>query len=519
MESANSSPASPTKSSNFNGLSSATLPSLRTRLATAAAVFITSAVLVWFGNGLDPWWPLMWFAPLPLFWFALRSRGRVAALVAFTAWLVGSVSLLQYFLSLQTPFIGWLADFGGLSLSVALGVLIFRALVLRGAIWTGMMVPGAIWVALDWARYWWTPHGTAADLAYTQLEFLPFLQLASITGPWGMTFLLQLVPAAAAVALHLRKSEPRHALRVAATIGGVLLLVLGYGTFRLFEPAPHQTVKVGLIASDSPENDFIVNAGADAQRLLTAYATQASQLAARGAQVIVMPEKIANVRDSDIPLADPLFQAVASASGITIVVGEQHISPAAAGALKYNRARVYRPQMAPVTYDKEHMLPPFESNLTRGSEKVAFNWNGAQLGVAICKDMDFTSMGLAYADLGAQLMLVPAWDFNSDRNWHGHMAIMRGVEGGFSLARVAKNGYLTVSDDRGRVVAEVRSDAAPFATLLADVPVEHSYTLFQRWGNAPAWAATALLAWILTRLASLTLYPGRRPMSAAGGIT
>ena len=507
MESANNSSASSARAT-------AQSPSGSVRPATAAAVFSASAVLVWFGNGLDPWWPLIWLAPLPLFWFALRSPGWVAGLVTFAAWLAGSVSLLNYFLSLQTPFIGWLADFGGLSLSVALGVLIFRALVLRGAIWTGMMAPGAVWVVLDWARYWWTPHGTAADLAYTQLQFLPFLQLASITGPWGMTFLLQLVPAAAAVALHLRRSEPQRALRVATTVGAVMVGVLGYGTFRLYEPAPRQTVKVGLIASDAPENDLIVNAGTDAQRLLTAYAAQASQLAARGAQVIVMPEKIADVRDSDIPLADPLFQTVANSTGVTIVIGEQHISPTASGPLKYNRARVYRPQTAPVNYDKEHMLPPFESNLTRGTEKVSFLRDGARLGVAICKDMDFTSMGLAYADLGVQLMLVPAWDFNSDRNWHGHMAVMRGVESGFSIARVAKNGYLTVSDDRGRVVAEARSDAAPFATLLAEVPVEHPSTLFQKWGNGFAWVVTALLAWILMRLAAVTLYPGRRPIAA-----
>jgi apolipoprotein N-acyltransferase len=485
----------------------------RTRFATAAAVFLTNAVLVWFGNGLNPWWPLMWFAPLPLFWLALRSSGWVAALVAFTAWLAGSVSLLNYFLSLETPFSGWLADFGGLSLLVAVGVLIFRALVLRGAIWTGMMAPAAVWVTSDWARYGWTPHGTSADLAYTQLQFLPFLQLASITGPWGMTFLLQLVPAAAAVVLHLRQSDPQRAFRVTATVGGVLLLVLGYGTVRLYEPTPRQTVKVGLIASDTPENDFIVNPGADAQRLLTAYATQASQLAARGAQVIVLPEKIALVRDSDIPLVNSLFQSIADSDGVTIVVGEQHVSPAAQGPAQYNRARVYRPRAAPITYDKEHMLPPFESNLTRGTGKVAFNLNGTRLGIAICKDMDFTSMGLAYADLGAQLMLVPAWDFNSDRNWHGHMAIMRGVESGFSIARAAKNGYLTVSDDRGRIVAEARSDASPFATLLTGVPVEHSYTLFQKWGNSFAWLATAVLAWILVRLVSVTLYPGRDRLS------
>ena len=94
---------------------------------------------------------------------------------------------------------------------------------------------------------------------------------------------------------------------------------------------------------------------------------------------------------------------------------------------------------------------------------------GTTWGIAICKDMDFTSMSVAYGRLGASLMLVPGWDFNLDRTWHGHMAIMRGVEGGFSVARAAKNGYLTVSDDRGRVVSQTRSDSAPFAMLLAEI--------------------------------------------------
>ena len=32
-------------------------------------------------------------------------------------------------------------------------------------------------------------------------------------------------------------------------------------------------------------------------------------------------------------------------------------------------------------------------------------------------------------------MLVPAWDFVVDAGWHGHIAVMRGVENGFSIAR------------------------------------------------------------------------------------
>jgi apolipoprotein N-acyltransferase len=480
----------------------------------AMAMFVATAGMVWFGNGLTPWWPLMWIAPLPLFWFALRSRWWSAGLLALTAWLAGSANLVGFFHTQHIPFGVWLADFGGLSLSVAIGVLIFRGLVLRGAVWTGMITPAALWVTLDWARYWLTPHGTGADLAYTQLEFLPFLQLASITGPWGMTFLLQVFPAAAAVALHLRGSEPQRAIRVAGVVAGIMVLVIGYGTVRLNDSEQRGGVKVGLIASDTAEFGDIAGAGADAERLLKAYAAQASDLAARGAQIVVLPEKIAVVRDSDTPMDDAILQSVANSSGAMIVAGELQVSPGATDTIKYNRAKVYRPQSASASYDKEHMLPPFESNLTPGTGKLSLRLGETRLGVAICKDMDFTSTGLAYAELGAQLMLVPAWDFNSDRTWHGHMAIMRGVEGGFSVARAARNGYLTVSDDRGRVVAEARSDSAPFATLLADVPVGQEHTLFQRWGNWFAWVAVAALAVALARLAGFAMSSGLNPARA-----
>ena len=113
--------------------------------------------------------------------------------------------------------------------------------------------------------------------------------------------------------------------------------------------------------------------------------------------------------------------------------------------------------------------------------------------MAICKDMDFTALSRKYGHDGVGLMLVPAWDFNVDRAWHGHMAVMRGVEDGFSITRAAKNGYLTASDDRGRILAEVRSDSAPFATLMAKIPVAHDATIYLAMGDWFAWLAIAIL--------------------------
>jgi apolipoprotein N-acyltransferase len=74
------------------------------------------------------------------------------------------------------------------------------------------------------------------------------------------------------------------------------------------------------------------------------------------------------------------------------------------------------------------------------------------------------------------------------------MAILRGVEYGYSIARSAKVGFLTVSDDRGRVLAETGTTPdKPFTTLLVTVPVRHDTTLYQALGNWFAWLNVALL--------------------------
>ncbi len=465
-----------------------------------AAAAATMAML-WFGNGLDPWWPLMWFAPLPVLVFALRSSWWAAGLAAGAAWLVAGLNLWGYVHRLGMPFAAWLGIFGVVAAFAAAAVLLFRALVLRGALWSGLIAFPAMWVALEYLRNLTTPHGTAGSIAYTQLKFLPFLQLASITGPWGMTFVLMLFPAALAIGLHLRDREPQRTFRVLAVTFGVLCAVLIFGAVRLSMTPRGPLVRVGLIASDLPANDGVAANGADAQRLFESYAAEAERLTAGGAQIVVLPEKLGAVLDAENGKADPIFQRLADRTGATIVVGQLHIS----GAQKYNQARVYQPHAEVLSYDKEHMLPPFESPLTPGTALVTLPKQSAPWGVAICKDMDFAAPSRRYGKEDVGLMLVPAWDFNRDRTWHGHIAVMRGVENGFSMVRAAKNGFLTVSDDRGRVLAEARSDAAPFATLVASVPAAHSATLYLLLGDWFAWLACALLVFVIVQLCWISI--------------
>ena len=481
-------------------------------LLLCAAVAFATAVLLWFGNGLNPIWSLMWVAPLPSMWFSLQtSSWRRAAGAACFGWLLGSTSMLAYFHAQGTPFLAWLTDFGLFSLIFALGVVAFRWFMRRGATWSAVAVLPALWTAMDWLRYWITPHGISADLAYTQLRFLPFLQLASLTGPWGMTFCLLWMSGAIAAFLYLRRRDARQAWQLCAWTSAVMIAVFAFGTMRLLRSTDEPAVTMGLITSDVPANEDAADAGPSAFALLSAYAAQTRALAAKGASIILMPEKIAVVRDADRDSVDAALQQVADATQATLVAGELHVSPTEERIDRFNRVQVYEPHAISVSYDKEHMLPPFESGLVHGTLPLTFASSGSLEGVAICKDMDFTSTGLKYGRLHVGVMLVPGWDFRLDRVWHGHMAIMRGVESGFAVVRAAKESSLFVSDAYGRIIAEKQPGSAVFTTLIAKVPTAHHNTLFQLWGDWFAWFAAMLLAVLLVRAVLL----GRRnPRSA-----
>jgi apolipoprotein N-acyltransferase len=455
-------------------------------LACAAA-----ATMMYFGTGLNPVWPLMWVAPLPVLWFAIRHGRWSAALVAGIASLAGALTYWEYFRVLGLPAVAWLGGFGLAAVVFALAVVLFRALLLRNRVATAVLAFPAAWVTFEYARNLLWPHGSAGSLAYSQLHFLPFLQLASLTGPWGMTFVLLLFPSGLSAVWHLRKDVQR-ASRVLLFTVGTVGAVLIFGSVRLALPQPGPEVRVALAASDAQGNQNVAAAGADTQKLIQAYATNLWKLdgaALQNVRAIVLPEKLGRVTGADVAEVDSVLQKLADETGAMVVAGFDRQS----GTVAYNQARLYEPGAAVRSYDKEHLLPPFELKFTPGKELVLLQHPHNAWGIEICKDMDFTDPSRWYGREGAGLMMVPAWDFNVDRAWHGHIAVMRGVEDGFSVIRAAKDGFLTVSNNRGKILEETRSDSAPFAIMIATVPAGHSWTVFQLMGDWFAWAAIALL--------------------------
>jgi apolipoprotein N-acyltransferase len=463
----------------------------------AAAAFAASATMFFLGTGLHPWWWLTWFAPLPVLLASTRIGAWSTFTVATLAWSIGSLNMWHYMADVLGTPVGIVLIFLILpGCLFGLVVLLFRRFIRRGALWRAVLVFPAAWVTLEYLNSVSSPHGTFANLGYTQMDCLPVLQVVSLVGIWGITFCLFLFPATIAALLSQQgssASRTKLAGLVAFFLGGVFL----FGAWRLtFVPAAEHTVNVGLLVTDTtgrfpeifPEEDKT------ALELLRRNADQVNSLTAPNSQIIVLPEKIALVSDEGTEQVDALFEAAAARARAHIVVGLDRGTKTS----RSNEARVYSPEgtLAGV-YVKHHLLPPFEDVDKPGTDLTLLHEPSGMWGVEICKDMDFPALSRQYGAEGVGLLLVPAWDFKLDGWLHGRMAIMRGVESGFSIARIAKTGQLTVSDDRGRVLGEESSSSDPFASLVVSAPVKHDDTLYVRWGDYFAWANAVGLLFLL----------------------
>lgn len=206
---------------------------------------------------------------------------------------------------------------------------------------------------------------------------------------------------------------------------------------------------------------------------------------------------------------DALLGAAARRSRIYLAVG---VDREVSAKKWWNQARLYAPDgRVAATYNKQHLLPGAEARFEAGTTRSVVSTAGGAWGLEICKDLDFPALSREYGRDRIGLLLVPAYDFRVDGWLHSRMAVLRGVESGFSLARAAAFGRLTLSDDRGRVFAEKNAEAAPFATLVASVPVRHDATPYDRWGEWFAWFNAALFVYLVAH----AIYSGRlRPRCA-----
>jgi apolipoprotein N-acyltransferase len=464
---------------------------VRDNIVTALCATLITGILYALSCDIGPLGPAVLIAPIPILVYAITSD-RLAWVFAsaFLARLIGTAAFVYaYAGALPAPAL--IISTILMGVEFALLVLLARWSARRLPAWIATLSFAIFTVALEFLVQSVSPHGSFGAIGYALIDIGALTQIASIGGVLAVSFMAALIPMSIALLL----CRPNASLAIASTCCIPLAFALAFGVWRLSQPYEHHAT-VGLASVDSLTMRALQGPNA-AQQVNEAYGELLRSMTGKNLAAIVLPERV--FVDSPVDHSAALMLQRAADDLQTRIIAGFDETDASAG--HRNTARVFTPRTATLTYTKRKLIPGLESDLNPGTQSLLFD----ERGVAICKDMDFPALLRDYGVHGAALMFVPAWDFKRDGRLHARMAVMRGIENGFALVRSAATGRLTVSDAFGRVIAETTTSAEKPSSLIAEVGLVRSETLYSRIGDAFGWfdaiTALALLCWLIAAMA------------------
>jgi apolipoprotein N-acyltransferase len=412
------------------------------------------------------WW-LAWLAPIPVLVYAFKNKLLPTLIVAA---IVGCAPGLNQLIGYSST----LLPLSSSILSMLLGSFEFTVITLLTRWLTcryKLFIVFPILIVIKEFIESYTIQGAFNTLAYSQLKFLPSLQIGSVFGYFAISFILSTFAAAIAFYICFRQSHSKIAVSSLIIGLAIPIVALGSGYYRLDHEDNNNTIKVGLISiPTAPKNIYKAHL---ATQLAHAYIPLINQLSHKGAKVVMTPEEIFLSTPKTDHQLQKIFASAAKLNHIFLIVGvhqslAHHV---------YNTAWLFNPRgELQGKYHKRHFVPGFEDNMTPGKKLLTFKIKDDTFGIAICRDMDYRYPSKAYGKLGINMLFVPAWDFNVDAWVHANGALMRGITNHYTIVRDARGGYLSVSSKTGRTIA-IKSDINKISTLLVNAPLAHSTKL------------------------------------------
>lgn len=439
-----------------------------------------SGICWFFSNHLSGnYWYLLWLAPIPVLLISFSLTAGTAFLIAYIAYAIGRLSWFHYLQTVSSLSFAIILTLS-LPLIFAFIIVLVRKIILKSNSWLNVFAFPVFFTASEWLMMQLSPDGTSSSLAYTQMNALPVIQIASVTGILGITFLVTFFPSAVTTAwFYKRQRNTVH--KIVFVAAAILVSVFVFSIARLKSNGKGDTLKVGLAVADEALHNVSRNPDFKKEDAITAYyISQIKKLAEHGAKLIVLPEKAINIDKETAPLIFAMLAEAAKQSHVFIIAGYVNYRNNQA----YNSALVINDKGDVITdYNKVFLVKGWEDRFAPGDSIGLFNFEKITAGVAICKDLDFPGYIRNYGKSGIDFLSIPAWDFVIDDWLHSRMAVLRGVENGFSEIRTAREGRLTVSDGYGRIFAEASSSNEEGTTLIGEIAVRTRKTLYTQLGD------------------------------------
>ncbi len=456
-------------------------------LLVAGAVLIFAANLRW-SVGL-----LAWVAPVPLLRF-LRLRGgwagRFLVLLALSAgwcaamWKIATAPLPSSFalLGLLFALFNWVP------------FLVWEKVRSRSE-WLAPLAFAAAVVVEEFLQPRLTPLSTWGSLAFTQLDDLPFLQLAALTGAGGISFLVACTAAALEAVLAMGRAgrSTRRVRRV--LVASILAVALAHvaGAARLAVPFPQETVTVAAVGTTLEFGPSTPLPDREERARGLALLLEDTRAATRaGARLVVWNEA------SELVLPDEeeeVARRIASAAkelGVQIVAA--YIVPRSSSPLLYENVLLWLGEDGlVVTRYLKHRPAPGEPAIRGTGPLPVHDTSLGRISAALCYDEDDPALAREQGRAGADLVALPSSDWRGIDPLHTQMAALRAVENGMSIVRSTRSGLSAGIDPLGRFRGWQSSSESEDRILRIVLPRHRLATPYAVVGDVVVWAAGLFL--------------------------
>lgn len=346
------------------------------------------------------------------------------------------------------------------------------------------------------------PYGTFGSIAYSQYGDLPLLQILSVTGLWGVTFLIgwfaatcNLVWEEGVGSAHARRA----AWLCAATIAAVILV--GGASLALVAPSSKLVRVAGI--SKGPIAPAVTEAVSD--RMWAGKATAADFDSIRRSDAAIDDDLLARAEREMQAGAKIIFWAEANAA----VLNEDEPAFLARGQALAAKHHAYLGMALAVWHSGPHFAFENKIVLIQPNGQVAWQFSKARpvpgpetamqirgngklqvlpspfgrLSSVVCFDGDFPDLLAQAGALRTDILLVPSNDWRQLDPWHTQMASFRAIEQGLNLVRQTSLGLSAAFDYQGRQLGTMDHFHASDYAMVSEIPTQGRRTIYAAFGD------------------------------------
>jgi apolipoprotein N-acyltransferase len=376
-----------------------------------------------------------------------------------------------------------------------------------------------IWVALEMARGRLLTGFPWNFLGASQYKMLPLIQIASVTGVYGVSFLVVWMSVALVIALLSVTLRPQRGVWGEAglpLLAAVVTASFGAGRVAKIQPVPEE-LRVTLVQPAFAQT-LIWNEAEDEARLNQVIALSEKALATpaslliwpEGALPSLTPEHWAaltnlTARRGVWLLATAVLDETPAGGGPEYYNGSILINPAGELAAAYHKRRlVIFGEYVPPWLAFLKWVTPIDGAFTPGKEPVQFVMDhpDARFSVLICFEDAFAGEAREHVAPDTDFLVNltnDGWFGNGPAGWQqAAAAVFRAVENGVPLVRCTNNGLTCWIDAQGRLreVFSVAGSVFDAGFLTATIPLrpggEGSRTFYNLHGDWFGWSCCAI---------------------------